>query len=652
MIVALYIYIDGIAKRIELFDDEKISVTSSIQNINDISKVFTDYSQSFTIPASTTNNETFKYWYENSLENGYDQRITYQGYIEIDTQIFRVGRWQLESVSIKNRIVENYKLTFYGNLKALTDKFGEDKLSDVRALNNYSVTYSPANVLTRLTSTVVSDVGFPLISSKRYWGTESVSSDSPTNPSGAIQYDELFPAVQLTNILSAIQDQYFINFNSSFFEQERFSRLYCWFKKNEAEKYVFKSAPKRIIFPTSQSDDNFETNSTTNILRVNSFTNEAIFYLTISVPTTQTLTLSVYKNGTFLRNIERRGTSLIFNINRTLGTGDYYFEITNGYSDTSVTYSYSYEATEYVYSVPRLPTDGRQTTFSDSDSGTFNNEIDLCDTAPDIKVSDFFSGILKQFNLICYSVDGINFEIEQLENWYYLGNIKDFSQYTITDFDFNRVKPYKKIDLKYQKCESVLNRVFFDNYKREYGDLSSNFSNDGSDYTIQLPFENILFNGFNTTSISGLNYPLVAYAIKQDLKPYKPKPILLYQTGNIAFTSNWYFGYGGAHFSFSACMMYSQDDDDTAGRTDEVSNVNSLNFGIEISPLYQVPIYRTLYSNYYLNYLNNLYSLKSRMFKVKMRLPYSELLIIVIAELYRQMVLGKLYILIQLQKSH
>ena len=84
MIVALYIYVDGISKRIDLFDDERISVTSSIQNINDISKVFTDYSNSFTIPASDNNNTIFKHWYENSLNNGYDQRLRSDAYIEID----------------------------------------------------------------------------------------------------------------------------------------------------------------------------------------------------------------------------------------------------------------------------------------------------------------------------------------------------------------------------------------------------------------------------------------------------------------------------------------------------------------------------------------------------------------------------------------
>jgi len=38
----------GDFQEIELFTDENIEVTYTIQNISDISKVFTDFSQSFT----------------------------------------------------------------------------------------------------------------------------------------------------------------------------------------------------------------------------------------------------------------------------------------------------------------------------------------------------------------------------------------------------------------------------------------------------------------------------------------------------------------------------------------------------------------------------------------------------------------------------
>ena len=59
MQVAIYIYKYNERYRLELFQDENISITSSIQNVNDISKVFTDYSQSFTVPATPNNNKIF-----------------------------------------------------------------------------------------------------------------------------------------------------------------------------------------------------------------------------------------------------------------------------------------------------------------------------------------------------------------------------------------------------------------------------------------------------------------------------------------------------------------------------------------------------------------------------------------------------------------
>ena len=61
-IVGIYIQ-DSITleyNRVDLFDDEKISVNSSIQNINDISKTFTDFSQTFTVPATKQNNKISK----------------------------------------------------------------------------------------------------------------------------------------------------------------------------------------------------------------------------------------------------------------------------------------------------------------------------------------------------------------------------------------------------------------------------------------------------------------------------------------------------------------------------------------------------------------------------------------------------------------
>lgn len=607
--------------RIELFSDEKISVTSSVQNISDISKVFTDYSQSFTIPASKNNNEIFRHWYENSIDNAYDQRIRYPGYIEIDTQTFRSGRWQLEGATIKNNRVEDYKITFYGELKSLMDKFGDEKLQDVKELNDYTISYS-GDLVQELVTTALSssqtDVLFPLISSKRTWA--AADPEAPTSSSYPIVYNELFPAIKLPLILNAFETRYGVNFNGAFLTDDRFTKAYLWLKNSEAETYTMTSAERRIEIQATENDGNFYANADDNTVTAVGFEDSGTFTVNVTSATAFDMTLTVYKDNVFFGSVQSVTSSISYTLGTQTGTGVFHFTIKKAYSASTPTFNYTYTANKFIVSNPIQPTDGLITTFSDSGSLVMNNLMDLAFTAPDMKVSDFFSGMLKMFNLTAYSTDGVNFTLEQLENWYFLGKIKDFSGYTTTDFEYNRVKPYKKIDFKYQKNESILNRSFYDKNSREYGDLNYSFFNDGSDYTIQLPFENLLFTNWDNT-ITTTSLPQVAYAFKTDLKPFKPKGVILYFTGGQPFDVDWYFSDGvNTPISFNYANIFGADVNINRNQT------NTINWGVEISTIYFVNVYSTLFANYYLAYLNNLYSLKSRLVKVKMRLPYLEML--------------------------
>jgi len=136
MQVAIYIYKDDVRYRLELFQDENISITSSIQNVNDISKVFTDYSQSFTVPATPNNNKIFAHWYENSIDDGFNANKRYDAEIEINHTPFRKGRIELQSANRDKGNITHYSLVFYGSLKSFTDKFGEDKLINLTNLND------------------------------------------------------------------------------------------------------------------------------------------------------------------------------------------------------------------------------------------------------------------------------------------------------------------------------------------------------------------------------------------------------------------------------------------------------------------------------------------------------------------------------------
>ena len=48
---------------------------------------------------------------------------------------------------------------------------------------------------------------------------------------------------------------------------------------------------------------------------------------------------------------------------------------------------------------------------------TLTNDLSVVNYMPDMKVSDFFSGILKMFNLTCYGTALDTYQVEPLDDW-------------------------------------------------------------------------------------------------------------------------------------------------------------------------------------------------------------------------------------------
>jgi hypothetical protein len=245
---------------------------------------------------------------------------------------------------------------------------------------------------------------------------------------------------------------------------------------------------------------------------------------------------------------------------------------------------------------------------SNPQSTTANLDLKLY--MPDMKVEDFFSGILKMFNLTCLGYEENVYTIEQIEDWYDAGDIKDITKYIISDdVDISKLETFKKINFNYTKSESFMNVAYLGNAGFEYGDLKADLNSEGSEYNVQLPFENILFNKFTGQNLQ------VGYSLKTDFAPYIPKPIILYDYGTLQPCNLYLKGSGAA----GNIITYNAFGQDTI-----VSGINhSLNFGLEISSLLLTPIPNSLYANYYKDYLENIYDQKSRKYNIKALLPIS-----------------------------
>ena len=144
-----------------------------------------------------------------------------------------------------------------------------------------------------------------------------------------------------------------------------------------------------------------------------------------------------------------------------------------------------------------------------------------------------------------------------------------------------------------------------------------NTNNDGDEYNIKLPFEDL-----NFSNLSELLQ--VGYSLKTDLQKYIPKPVILYDynpTTLITLTAaaDFYFNTnitGGTSTLHTTYKAFGQE-------YYNGTNTYSLNFNAQQSTLTNEVISNSLYQQYYENYLTNIFDSKARLIKVSGILPTS-----------------------------
>jgi hypothetical protein len=598
--VALYIYIDGIAKRIELFEDEKISLTSSVQDISDVSKAKTDFTQSFTVVASPTNNEIFKHWYESSIDGGFDHRVKYNGYIEIDTRTFREGAFALNDVKYKNGMLDAYSIVFYGKAKNIKDILKEDKLAnlDFSALNH---NYTSAEVISRITSPTLG-VAYPLFANDRIYDYNTGGSNDITTNTGSIKWNSLFPAIPLSEILSRISTKYDLNFTGAFLDYPQFTKLWMLFKN--AESFSQKLTPLRVNFTSKTGGTNNEINLTTNEIGFEG-TGYRRSNIKIFTTSTQPYYVLLYKNGVLENTtdplIGNSSWDIIgFNIT-TQNLNDKYTIAIQGQAGFSFTSLLTYikgTSTPIVFT-------------ASGTSQTIASTIDIGGYAPDLKLIDLITGLIKMFNLVIIPQDETTYELIPLELYYNDGRYNDISANVITDeIDLKKTSMYKNINFKYQSSENILNTKFNDLFLSTrnfaYGDLASEQidSLESSSFSVELPFENAMYERKSNSNFQTLTFK------KIDLSNYLPKPLLMYDNGVQTVTPNIRIDLTtGGH---QHIVQYRRFSNDYSNGT-----ILTLNWGEEISTWFLSNVVNGLYKRHYENYLGNIFNIKSRLVIVK-----------------------------------
>ena len=622
------LYIDG--TRADAFNDESITLNLSVQNIQDIGKVFGEFSQTFSLPATKVNNGIFSHYYNVDIVGGFDANTRVDAFIEVNTILFREGVVELEGLQFKNGEPYSYNVTFYGKTASLKDEFGEDQLTDLD-LSSYDHTYNDFNIKNGLDGYVTgtsSNIIYPLISSSYDWYYNSSGSDhtvnnisyhSGHNEHGVFYYD-LKPAIKLKAILDAIEADYGVTFNSDLFDSTDFGKLFMWCHRKEG--YMFKdqrdSYPaKRINFITGTNfdlgRDQYEVTSTIATYgymkieyTVNFVSgNECEFYVIkqrgdeITKISTQQITGSV-SGDLWVFDLEE-GDLLSFE-----------FAPKPNWGGGSLQAQFIVEGL-----LPVFPFTSQFTADTSGTLQTYTNDVVIANQMPEQKIIDFIIGLVKMFNLVMVYEGDNTYKLEPLDDWYAEGSTFDVTRYIdTTEFSANRPELYKRIEFAYQETEAAVGDIFRNTSGGGvgYGDLRADFTFDGGDFEIETTFEHLLFERLVDENDSIQTDFAVGKSIDKDLKPYVGEPYIFYAptlTPTLTKTVA-YINTADTEEEIDQFWLVSNCND-----LDSEDITKTINYGTEIDPYTGSNQTGGLYETYWQDYVTDLYSSARRVYQFK-----------------------------------
>ena len=658
--------------RVDLFQDESISITDSVQNVSDISKLFTPFTKQFNLPASQTNNKLFKHYYNFHIQGGFDARFKVDARIEINFVPFKTGKLRLTGVSLKDNKPHTYKVVFFGEPNSLKDIFGDEDLSGLNGLSTYDIQYDNSDFLdafktglqsTGTASTNLSNrnVVVPLISLNTYYTYDTSSTDRLDNVTFTDLRKQLKPAIKLKRVIEAIQTQYDITFNmedvhldefvlaedtsqviteaspsedvilepatsdiKTFFGSDMFDELYLWLHREKTPVTSPETTTKTFGVDTSTRSIKFTLADFTISSGSDVLTGGK---LVVTNPDTYTIRvgLTPSANATTGEIIvkDKSTNELLFfkeditfqnSVSQTITLMD----LTSGNLD-SRTYDIEFRIncqTQETFSSVTMRITKNSSTIHDytATNKVLNDNIFIQDYLPKMKVIDFLTGLFKMFNLVAYNRLGSStIFVETFDDFMTEGLTRDITKYIdVSQSTIDRPIPYNQVNFKYSEPVTQTSLRFVNQFAQAFGDLeySAPEKYDGQAFNLEVPFErSVLINLQNSSGVNTNN--ILGWWVDDKGDTTLGKPFIFF---NRVIDSSTYTVTGLNITAYNAPSSVSSDGNHT------------LNFGAEYDEFSKSVNTNSLFERFYKTYIQQTFNQNGRIIKVSARLPVSFIL--------------------------
>ena len=634
--------------KLELFNDESVSITDTIQNVKDPAKIFAPFSQQFSVPASKHNNKFFKHYYDVDVNNSFDARYQGDGLIQLNGVNYKSGKMRLTSVDLKNNVAYSYKLVFTGETVEFKELLAENELSSLTYPDSLNFVLTNDFVKSKFIGTAEGDdLIFPLIThSKNMRYKNGKYKDHITD--NWINFADLKPALKTKVIIDAIETTYpQIKFSEEFFNSPNFRELYIWLHREEG--FLSNSIEgggvqniSNLFFQPVNTGNNYElvSGDELRIARpefIGGFGDASIiyeFHLTVTtLDPNQSYDVQILRGSNSTTLFQESGTG-----NQTFRydfTHQTYGEmpilaVINISAENTVGISQSLvvkQSKVLFGSVISTPFTGNYTKAAPASENT----ITISRQMPKMKIFDFLKNLFLMYNLTAYKEDGI-INILPLDDYYNAGVSYDITEYVDTSkssvskllqfknmvFDFKSKKSFLV-----QYAEELQGNVFA---QESYG----NDEWDGSDYKIELDFEKMMYERLSDEANGTLTTIGQGAMLDKKFEPTIGKPLLFYAASTSTSTTS--LLWDNLNNTLSGIGSYLRPSNSISNTTTGFLT-ETLNFGVEIDEYTlgsgtaaQLNQSNDLFTKYYRNYVANLFARNSRKTKVSAYLPLNIIL--------------------------
>ena len=642
--------------KLDLFKDESVSITDSIQNVKDPSKIFAPFSQQFSVPASKNNNKVFKHYYNGKIENSYDARYKGDALIQLNGLNYKIGKFSLTSVELKNNVAYSYKLVFTGESIEFKDLLAENELSSLDYPDTLNFEYDSDFVKSKLRGSAEGDdLVFPLIthSKNMRYGYNEQEGYKDVISNTYINYSDLKPALKSKVIIDAIENTYpQIKFSQQFFNSSRFKMLYMWlhreegFLSNSEEGGAVQTISTRFSFRPSIWTGNlnyYDFVSGTDLRPAAPYfqntgffrtSNGYLFELTVNSPDpNRTYDVQILRNSdnSEVANFSGTGTQTFshqfspdtwgeenINVQINIITSN-----TLGMSqDLVVTKNYRVGGSSWFY---------KDQGVYDKPAPASVNTVTISSQMPKMKIFDFLKNIFTMFNLTAYKEDGI-INILPLDDYYNEGNYYDITEYVDTEKSkVSKLLQFKNMLFNFKSKKSYLVQFSEEQQGNKFSEESEGKDKwDGTDYKVEVGFEKMMYERLTDEETGGLTGLVQGAMLDKKFEPTIGDPLLLYCIStSTAGTVSDRLLFEEPNGVLTLINPYLRPSNSLPNISTGVIN-DTLNFGVEIDE-YTLNTgtqfsSNDLFTKYYRNYVSNIFARDSRKLNVTAYLPLNVIL--------------------------